>query len=86
MTVLGKDFTPNLTVMFGGNATLKYDLWGTRLFISYWSGQQTMVCLLPPSIQPGAVPVSFKGIPNRQQDQVMFNYKDGRCSFYSIHS
>ncbi|CAO3598942.1 unnamed protein product [Absidia cylindrospora] len=65
VTILGTGFRPGLTCMFGDVAATNSH---------YWS-PNTLVCVLPPAIEPGAVVVSFKEFNSRnQQDQTMFTY------------
>ena len=78
MTILGKDFistrsnnsshAPNVIVLFGECEALKTSVWGS----------QTLVSVVPPSLFPGAVPVSIKGAKNPTQEPVFFTYKDGK--------
>ncbi|ORZ18594.1 hypothetical protein BCR42DRAFT_489934 [Absidia repens] len=65
VTILGTGFRPGLTCMFGDVAATNSH---------YWS-PNTLVCVLPPAIEPGAVVVSFKEFNSpSQQDQTMFTY------------
>jgi len=77
VTILGKDFipnqnqsnsghNPNVIVLFGECEALKTSVWGS----------QTLVSVVPPSLYPGAVPVSIKGAKNPIQEPVFFTYKD----------
>ncbi|ORZ18665.1 hypothetical protein BCR42DRAFT_372204 [Absidia repens] len=66
VTILGSGFRPGLTCMFG-------DIAATNTH--YWS-PNTLVCILPPAIEPGAVVVSFKEYPvvPDSQDLTLFTY------------
>lgn len=66
VTILGAGFRPGLTCMFG-------DIAATNTH--YWS-PNTLVCILPPAIEPGAVVVSFKEFPvvPDSQDLTLFTY------------
>lgn len=65
VTMLGTNFRPGLTVMFGEVAAST---------THYWS-PNTLVCILPPATEPGAVVVCFKEYPVMDsQDVVLFTY------------
>lgn len=66
VTILGTDFKPGMTVMFG-------DVPATN--IQYWSSN-TLVCILPPTTNPGTVVVSFKEAPptTNKNDVMLFTY------------
>jgi hypothetical protein len=64
ITILGTDFRPGMTVMFGDSPATN---------IQYWS-PNTLICTLPPSTQPGAVVVSFKGSPSTTDKMMVFTY------------
>lgn len=66
VTILGNDFKPGMTVMFG-------DVPATN--IQYWSSN-TLVCTLPPTTNPGTVVVSFKEAPptTNKNDVMLFTY------------
>lgn len=66
VTILGTDFKPGMTVMFG-------DVPATN--IQYWSSN-TLVCTLPPTSNPGTVVVSFKEAPptTNKNDVMLFTY------------
>ncbi|ORX52017.1 hypothetical protein DM01DRAFT_1408472 [Hesseltinella vesiculosa] len=66
VTILGTGFRPGLTCLFG-------DVEATHTH--YWS-PNTLVCVLPPATQPGAVVVTFKEIPvvPDSQDLTLFTY------------
>ncbi|KAI9679188.1 MAG: hypothetical protein M1817_005207 [Caeruleum heppii] len=77
ITCLGGGFCQGLEVMFG-------DVMATTT--TYW-GETSLVCLLPPAIQSGTVPVRFKHERQQQQmqpyptppvpkQQVLFTYVD----------
>ncbi|KAI8987196.1 hypothetical protein BDB01DRAFT_895919 [Pilobolus umbonatus] len=52
ITILGTDFRPGLTVMFGDTPATNIQYWSTN----------TLICTLPSVRQPGAVVVSFKEV------------------------
>lgn len=65
ITILGSNFRPGMTVMFGDTPATN---------IQYWS-PNTLICTLPPAQQPGAVVVSFKESPPTDKNDVMvFTY------------
>ncbi|KAF1800921.1 hypothetical protein FB192DRAFT_1437268 [Mucor lusitanicus] len=65
ITILGTNFRPGMTVMFGDRPAAN---------IQYWS-PNTLICTLPPATQPGAVVVSFKEAPPTDKSDVMvFTY------------
>lgn len=66
VTILGAGFRPGLTCMFGDVAATN---------THYWS-PNTLVCILPPATEPGAVVVSFKEFPvvADSQDLTLFTY------------
>jgi hypothetical protein len=65
ITILGTNFRPGMTVMFGDTPATN---------IQYWS-PNTLICTLPPATQPGAVVVSFKEAPPTNKSDVMvFTY------------
>ncbi|KAG0741569.1 hypothetical protein G6F57_005256 [Rhizopus arrhizus] len=65
VTILGTDFRPGMTVMFGSMPAIN---------IQYWS-PNTIICTLPPAKQAGAVVVSFKDSPTTRKDDVLiFTY------------
>ncbi|KAI8637870.1 hypothetical protein BD408DRAFT_423900 [Parasitella parasitica] len=65
ITVLGINFRPGMTIMFGDKPATN---------IQYWSAN-TVICTLPPATQPGAVVVSFKEAPPTDKNDVMvFTY------------
>ncbi|CAO3638029.1 unnamed protein product [Mucor fragilis] len=65
ITILGTNFRPGMTVMFGDTPATN---------IQYWS-PNTLICILPPATQPGAVVVSFKEAPPTDKSDVMvFTY------------
>ncbi|KAI9280091.1 hypothetical protein BY458DRAFT_501335 [Sporodiniella umbellata] len=65
VTILGTDFRPGMTVMFG-------TLPATN--VQYWS-PNTIICTLPPSKQAGAVIVTFKDSPTTTKNDVLiFTY------------
>lgn len=65
ITILGTDFRPGLTIMFGDKPATN---------IQYWS-PNTFICTLPAATQPGAVVVSFKESPPANKTDVMvFTY------------
>ncbi|SCV73944.1 BQ2448_6374 [Microbotryum intermedium] len=69
VTVLGDNFVPNLTCVFGDNAAVP---------THYWSAN-TLVCVLPPSANPGPVVVGIKGVPLTVEQGTglqLFTYKD----------
>lgn len=66
ITILGTDFKPGLTIMFGDTPATN---------IQYWS-PNTLICTLPPASQPGPVVVSFRDSPptNDKNDIMVFTY------------
>ncbi|ORE07219.1 hypothetical protein BCV72DRAFT_304844 [Rhizopus microsporus var. microsporus] len=65
VTILGTNFRPGLTVMFGNVPATN---------IQYWS-PNTLICTLPPAKQAGAVVVSFKESPaTTKNDLLIFTY------------
>ncbi|KAF7722324.1 SPT3 Dosage dependent suppressor of Ty-induced promoter mutations-like protein [Apophysomyces ossiformis] len=66
VTILGCGFRPGLTCLFGEVAAAT---------THYWS-PNTLVCILPPAVDPGAVVVSFKEFPLviDSQDVTLFTY------------
>lgn len=65
ITILGTNFRPGMTVMFGDTPATN---------IQYWS-PNTLICTLPAATQPGAVVVSFKEAPPTDKSNVMvFTY------------
>ncbi|KAI7897998.1 uncharacterized protein BX663DRAFT_272264 [Cokeromyces recurvatus] len=65
ITILGANFCPGLTVMFGDKPATN---------LQYWS-PNTLICTLPPATQPGAVVVSFKESPPTDKHNIMvFTY------------
>ncbi|KAI8064290.1 uncharacterized protein B0P05DRAFT_554854 [Gilbertella persicaria] len=66
ITILGINFRPGLTVMFGDKPATN---------IQYWS-PTTLICTLPAATQPGAVVVSFKEAPlaTNKQNVMVFTY------------
>lgn len=66
ITILGTDFRPGMTVMFG-------DAPATN--VQYWS-PNTLICTLPAANQPGAVVVTFKESPptTTKNDVMVFTY------------
>lgn len=69
VTCLGSGFTRNLEVMFGDHAATT----------TTWWSESTLVCLLPPAVMPGPVPVRIIA-PNQQPQaavsHIIFTYKD----------
>ncbi|KAK4703523.1 hypothetical protein P7C70_g2691, partial [Phenoliferia sp. Uapishka_3] len=69
VTVLGENFVPNLVCVFGDSAAVP---------THYWSSS-TLVCILPPSANPGPVVVGIKGVPLTVEQGTglqLFTYKD----------
>ncbi|KAI9267238.1 hypothetical protein EDC94DRAFT_21810 [Helicostylum pulchrum] len=66
ITILGTDFRPGMTVMFGDTPATN---------VQYWS-PNTLICTLPPARQPGAVVVTFKESPptTTKNDVMVFTY------------
>ncbi|KAI8968267.1 hypothetical protein BDF20DRAFT_839390 [Mycotypha africana] len=65
ITILGSNFRPGLTVMFGDKPATNIQYWSTN----------TLICTLPPAAQSGAVVVSFKEAPPMGKNNVMvFTY------------
>lgn len=68
VTVLGDNFVPNLVCVFGDSPAATH----------YWSAN-TLVCVLPPSANPGPVVVGIKGVPltvEQANGLQLFTYKD----------
>lgn len=68
ITVLGENFVRDLTCVFGDTPAATH----------YWSNN-TLVCVLPPSANPGPVVVGIKGVPltvERGTGLQLFTYKD----------
>ncbi|KAI0665918.1 hypothetical protein C8Q78DRAFT_1083487 [Trametes maxima] len=70
VTVLGANFHPSmqLNCVFGGAASTSTQRWSDN----------TLVCVLPPSTNPGAVPVWFEGLPKEDDGTppCLFTYTD----------
>ena len=71
VTCLGSGFRQGLEVMFG-------DAQATTT--TYW-GESALVCLVPPALEAGTVPVTFKhdyeqNIPSPSNKQALFRYVD----------
>lgn len=69
VTVLGENFVPDLTCVFGDSPAVP---------THYWSSN-TLVCVLPPSANPGPVVVGIKGVPltvEQANGLQLFTYKD----------
>ncbi|KAG8721474.1 SPT3 Dosage dependent suppressor of Ty-induced promoter mutations-like protein [Ceratobasidium sp. 395] len=69
VTLLGENFTRAYECKFGDYVATETAVWGMN----------TLVCLLPPAAQPGAVQVCIKGyehIPAPGGREVLFTYKD----------
>lgn len=66
ITILGTDFRPGMTVIFGDTPATN---------VQYWS-PNTLICTLPPARQPGAVVVTFKESPppTTKDDVMVFTY------------
>ena len=66
ITILGTDFRPGMTIMFGDSPATN---------VQYWS-PNTLICTLPPATQPGTVVVSIKeGMRTTNKSEVMlFTY------------
>ncbi|KAL1941977.1 hypothetical protein VTO73DRAFT_6507 [Trametes versicolor] len=70
VTVLGANFHPSmqLNCVFGGSASTSTQRWSDN----------TLVCVLPPSTQPGSVHVWFEGLPKEEDGSppCLFTYTD----------
>ncbi|KAI0821700.1 hypothetical protein BC628DRAFT_1422510 [Trametes gibbosa] len=70
VTVLGANFHPSmqLNCVFGGTTSTSTQRWSDN----------TLVCILPPSTQPGAVHVWFEGMPKEEDGSppCLFTYTD----------
>ncbi|CAG8583034.1 2206_t:CDS:2 [Ambispora leptoticha] len=70
VTILGTNFFDGLTCMFGESPAIPTQYWG----------DSTLVCILPPAINPGPVIMSFKEFPinlfDSENDFVFFTYND----------
>ncbi|KAI8878016.1 hypothetical protein K501DRAFT_36932 [Backusella circina FSU 941] len=64
VTILGTDFRPGMTVLFGDTPAKD---------IQYWS-PNTIICTLPPVSNPGAVVVSIRDQPRVKEDLCIFTY------------
>lgn len=53
VTILGNGFYPGMTAMFGGTAAVPTHCWSAT----------TLVCVLPPAVNAGPVPATFKEHP-----------------------
>ncbi|KAL1917897.1 uncharacterized protein VTP21DRAFT_3731 [Calcarisporiella thermophila] len=69
ITLLGSHFHPQLTPHFGETPALATLFWN----------ETTIICLAPPAVVPGPVPVTFKDIPSlgARSEQNVYTYKDG---------
>ncbi|GAA5968871.1 hypothetical protein JCM21900_000196, partial [Sporobolomyces salmonicolor] len=69
VTVLGENFVRDLTCVFGDSAAVPTHFWSAN----------TLVCVLPPSANPGPVVVGIKGVPLTVEQGTglqLFTYKD----------
>ncbi|GAA5940528.1 uncharacterized protein JCM15063_002363 [Sporobolomyces koalae] len=68
VTILGENFVRDLTCLFGDSGAVSTHFWSTN----------TLVCILPPSANPGPVFVGIKGVlHNPEQGGLpLFTYKD----------
>ncbi|GAA6054535.1 hypothetical protein JCM3770_005834 [Rhodotorula araucariae] len=69
VTVLGENFVQDLTCVFGDSAAVPTHFWSSS----------TLVCVLPPSANPGPVVVGIKGVPLTVEQGTglqLFTYKD----------
>lgn len=70
VTVLGENFVRDLTCVFGDSAAVPTHFWSAN----------TLVCVLPPSPNPGPVVVSIKGVPLTVEPGMgglqLFTYRD----------
>lgn len=68
VTILGENFVRDLTCLFGDSGAVSTHFWSTN----------TLVCVLPPSANPGPVFVGIKGVlHNPEQGGLpLFTYKD----------
>ena len=55
--------------MFGDAEAIQTNFWGPK----------TLLCILPPSLVPGTVPVTIKDVESTKTN--MFTYRDGNFSF-----
>ncbi|KIV98568.1 hypothetical protein, variant 2 [Verruconis gallopava] len=80
VVILGKNFNRNLEVMFGDNIATATTFWNS----------DTLVCLLPPAVNAGAVPVTFVTTDQRSflppsSSTLMFTYvNDGQQSLFEL--
>ncbi|KAJ1551499.1 SPT3 Dosage dependent suppressor of Ty-induced promoter mutations-like protein, partial [Nowakowskiella sp. JEL0078] len=66
ITVLGSGFYDGITAVFGDNAASSTQVWN----------QSTIVCILPPSVVSGPVPITIKEHPTPQGVSCNFLYTD----------
>lgn len=69
VTVLGENFVRDLVCVFGDSAAVPTHFWSSN----------TLVCILPPSANPGPVVVGIKGVPLTVEAGTglqLFTYKD----------
>lgn len=69
VTVLGENFVRDLVCVFGDSAAVPTHFWSSN----------TLVCILPPSANPGPVVVGIKGVPLSVEQGAglqLFTYKD----------
>lgn len=69
VTVLGENFVRDLVCVFGDSAAVPTHFWSSN----------TLVCILPPSANPGPVVVGIKGVPLTVEQGTglqLFTYKD----------
>ena len=72
MTILGNDFVNPSRCMFGDAEAIQTNFWGPK----------TLLCILPPSLVPGTVPVTIKDVESTKTN--MFTYRDGNCSHFFL--
>ncbi|KAI4161531.1 MAG: hypothetical protein LQ342_004815 [Letrouitia transgressa] len=66
VTCLGRNLNPNLQIMFGDAVAMA----------SFW-GDSSIVCIAPPAVRPGAVPVTIRSHPPLPSwEQLQFIYID----------
>ena len=69
MTVLGENFVRDLICVFGDSPAMTTHFWSSN----------TLICILPPSANPGPVVVGIKGLPLSVEEGnslQLFTYKD----------
>ncbi|KAL8970115.1 MAG: hypothetical protein Q9183_001672 [Haloplaca sp. 2 TL-2023] len=71
VTVLGQGFRPGVHVCFGNAVATQTQIWGDN----------TIICVIPPSSQPGLVSVTVQGIERpASEEHALFQYVDNQAS------